>query len=84
MKQVGKSTGPLRYDLNQTLHDYTVKMTNRFKGLDLIDRVPEELWKEVCDIVQEAVIKTSPRKRDTKKQNVYLRRPYKELRKEEK
>ena len=66
LKQVGKSTRPFRYDLNQILHDYTVKMTNRFKGLDLIDRVPEELWTEVCDIVQEAVIKTIPKKNKCK------------------
>ena len=63
---------------------YTGEVTNRFKGLYLIDRVPEELWTEVCDIVQEAVIKTSPRKRNAKRQNDCLRRPYKYLRKEEK
>ena len=62
MKKVGKSTGPFRYDLNQIPYDYTVEVRNRFKGLDLIDRVPDELWMEVCDIVQEAVIKTIPRK----------------------
>ena len=56
--EVGKITRPLRYDLNQTPCDYTVEVTNRFMELDLIDRVPEELWTEVCDIVQEAVIKT--------------------------
>ena len=55
-----------RYDLNQIPYDYTVEMTNRFKGLDLIDRVPEELWMEVCDIVQEAVIKTIPKKKKGK------------------
>ena len=60
MKKVGKTTRPFRYDLNQTPYDYTVEVTNRFKGLDLIDRMPEELWTEVCDIVQEAVIKTVP------------------------
>ena len=58
LKKVGKTTRPFRYDLNQTPCDYTVKVRNRFKGLDLIDRVPEELWMEVHDIVQEAVIKT--------------------------
>ena len=58
MKKVGKTTRPFRYDLNQILYNYTVEVTNRFKGLDLIDRVPEELWTEVCDIVQEAGIKT--------------------------
>ena len=63
MKKVGKTTRPFRYDLNQISYDYTVEVTNSFKGLDLIDRVPEELWKEVCDIVQEAVIKTTPKKK---------------------
>ena len=57
-KKVGKTTRPFRYDLNQIPYDYTVEVTNRFKGLDLIDRTPEELWMEVRDIVQEAVIKT--------------------------
>ena len=55
-----------RYDLNQILYDYTVEVANRFKGLNLIDRVPEELWMEVCDIVQEAVIKTTPKKKKFK------------------
>ena len=55
---MGKTTRPFRYDLNQIPYDYTVKVTNRFKGLDLIDRVPEELWMEVHDIVQEAELKT--------------------------
>ena len=67
MKKVGKTTRPFRYDLNQIPYDYTVKVTNRFKGLDLIDRVPEELWMEVHDIVQEAVIKTIPKKKKCKK-----------------
>ena len=58
MKKVGKTTRPFRYDLNQIPYDYTVEVTNRFKGLNQIDRVPEELWMEVHDIVQEAVIKT--------------------------
>ena len=57
MKKVGKTTRLFRYDLNHVPHDYTVEVTNRFKGLDLIDKVPEELWTEVYDIVQEAVIK---------------------------
>jgi len=61
--EVGKTTRPFRYDLNQIPYDYTVEMTNRFKGLDLIDRVPEELWEEVHDIVQEAMIKTIPKKK---------------------
>ena len=63
LKKVGKTTRPFRYDLNQIPYDYTVKITNRFKGLDLIDRVPEELWAEVHDIVQEAGIKTIPEKK---------------------
>ena len=67
LKKVGKTTRPFRYDLNQISYDYTVEVTNRFKGLDLIDRVPEELWMEVCDIVQEAVIKTIPKKNKCKK-----------------
>ena len=58
MKKVGKNTRPLRYDLNQILYDYTVEVRNRFKGLDLIDRVPDELWNEVHDTVQETEIKT--------------------------
>ena len=58
MKKVGKTTRPFRYDLNQLPYDYTVKVRNRFKGLDLIDREPDELWTEVCDIVQETGIKT--------------------------
>ena len=79
MKKVGKTTRLFRYDLNQIPYNYTVEMTNRFKGLDLIDRVPEELWMEVCDIVQEAVIKTIPKKRKCKKANGCLKRPYKQL-----
>ena len=58
MKKVGKTTRPFRYDLNQILYDYTVEVRNRFKGLDLIDRVPDELWNEVHHIVQETGIKT--------------------------
>ena len=60
MKKVGKTTRPFRYDLNQIPYDYTVEVRNRFKGLDLIDRVPEHLWTEVHDIVQETGIKTIP------------------------
>ena len=67
LKKVGKTTRPFRYDLNQIPYDYTVEVTNRFKGLDLIDRVPEELWMEVHDIAQEAVIKTMPKKKKCKK-----------------
>ena len=58
LKKVGKTTRPFRYDLNQIPYDYTVEVRNRFKGLDLIDRVPDELWNEVHDIVQETGIKT--------------------------
>ena len=65
-KKVGKTTRSFRYDLNQIPYNYTMELTNRFKGLDLIDRVPEELWTEVCDIVQEAVIKTIPKKKKCK------------------
>ena len=67
LKKVGKTTGPIRYDLNQILYIYTVKVRNRFKGLDLIDRVPDELWTGVHDIVQEAGIKTTPKKKKCKK-----------------
>ena len=74
--KVGKTTKPFKYDLNQIPYDYTVKVTNRFKGLDLI-RVPEKLWAEVTDIVQEVVIKTIPKKKKCKRQNGCLRRPYK-------
>ena len=67
MKKLEKNTRPFTYDLNQTPYNYTVEVTNRFKGLDLIDRVPEELWMEVCNIVQEAVIKTIRKKKKCKK-----------------
>ena len=67
LKNVEKTTRPFRYDLNQIPYDCTVEVRNRFKGLDLIDRVPEKLWTEVCDIVQEAVIKTIPKKKKCKK-----------------
>ena len=67
MKKVGKTARPFRYDLNQIPYDYTTGVTNRFKRLDLIDRVPEELWTEVCDIVQKTVIKTIPKKKKCKK-----------------
>ena len=67
LKKVGKTTSPFRYDLNQIPYDYTVEVIKRFKGLDLIDRVPEELWLEVHDIVQEAVIKTIPKKKKCEK-----------------
>ena len=67
LKKVGKTTRPFRHDINKIFYDYTVEVTNRFKGLDLIDRVPDELWTEVHDIVQEAVIKTIPKKKKCKK-----------------
>ena len=66
MKKVGKTTRPFRYDLNLIPYSYTVEMMNRFKGLDLINRLPEELWTEVPDIVQKAVIKTIPKKKKCK------------------
>ena len=67
MKKVSKSTRPFRYDLNQIPCNYTVEVTNRFKGLDVIDRVPEKLWMEVHDIVQEAVIKDIPKEKEMQK-----------------
>ena len=80
MKKVGKTTSPFRHNLNQIPYDYTVEVTDTFKRLDLIDRVPEEPWMEVHDIVQEAMIKTIPKKKKCKRQNGCLRR----LRNEEK
>ena len=67
LKKVGKTTRPFRYDLNQIHYDYTVEVKTRFKGLDLIDRVPKELWTEIRDIVQEAGIKIIPEKKKCKK-----------------
>ena len=67
MKKVGKTTRTFRYDLNQIPYDYTVEVTNRFKGLDLIDKVPDELWTEVCDTVQETGLKTIPMEKKCKK-----------------
>ena len=67
MKKVGKATRPFRYDLNPIPYDYTVEVTNRFKGLDLIDRLPEELWTEIHDIVQETGINTIPKEKKCKK-----------------
>ena len=75
MKKVGKTIRPFRYDINQIPYDYTVEVRNGFKGLDLIDRVPEELWMEVRDIVQEVVKMTIPKKKKCKKANGCLRRP---------
>ena len=78
LKEVGKTTRPFRYELNQIPYDYTVEVRNRFKGLDLIDRVPDELWMEVHDTVQETGIKSIPKKKKCqKKKNGCLRRPYK-------
>ena len=77
MKKVEKTTRLSRYDLNQIPYDYTVEIRNRFKGLDLIDRVPDELWMEVRDIVQKTGINTIPKKKKCKKKNGCLRRPYK-------
>ena len=77
LKKVGKTTRPFRYDLNQIPYNYTVEVINRFKRLDLIDKVPEELWTEVCDVVQKAVINTIPKKKNAERQNGCLRRPYK-------
>ena len=77
LKKVGKTTRPFRYDLYQIPYDYTVEVRHRFKGLELIHRVPDELWNEVRDIVQETGIKTIPWKRKAKKQNGCLGRPYK-------
>ena len=70
LKKVGKTTRPFRYDLNQIPYDCIVEVTNRFKGLYLVDRVPEELWSEVSDIVQEAGIKTISKKKKCKKANI--------------
>ena len=75
MKKVGKTARPFRYDLNQIPYDYTVDVRKRFKGLDLIDRVPDELWTEIPDIVQETGIKTFPMERNAEKQNSCLGRP---------
>ena len=75
LKKPGKTTRPFRYDLNQFPYDYTVEVTNRFRGLDLIDRMPEELWMAICDIVQKAVIKTIPKKKEYKKAKSWSERP---------
>ena len=75
LKKVGKTTRPFRYDLNQI--PYLMEVRNRFKGLDLIDRMPEELWTEVCDIYRRQGARPYPRKRNAKKENGCLRRPYK-------
>ena len=77
LRTLGKTTRPFRYDLNQIPYDYTVEVRNRFKGLDLVDRVPKELWTEVHDIVQEAVTKIIPKKKKCKKESGCLTRTYK-------
>ena len=77
LKKVGKTTRPFRYNLNQIPYDYTVEMRNRFKGLDLIDRAPDELGTEVCDMYRRQGSRPSPRKRYAEKQNGCLGRPYK-------
>ena len=77
LKKVGKTTRPFTYDLNLMPYDYTVEVRNRFKGLDLLHRVPDELWMEVHDTVQETGIKTIPMERNAKKQNGCPGRPYK-------
>ena len=77
LKKVGIITRSFRYDLNQIPYGYTVEVRSRFKGLDLIDREPDELWTEVHDIVQETGIKTIPMEKECKSQNSCLRRPYK-------
>ena len=77
MKKVGKTIRPFRNDLNQIPYDYRVEVRNRFKGLDLIDRLPDELWMEVHNIVQETMTKIIPMKKKCKKTKWFLRRPYK-------
>ena len=77
LEKVGKNTRPFRYDLNQIPYDYTVEVTNKFKEIDLVDTVPEELWTEVHNIEQEVVTKIISKKKKRKKANGCLRRPYK-------
>ena len=77
MNKVGKTTRPFRYDLNQITYDYAVEVMNRFKGLDLADRMSEELWMEVCNIVQEAMIQTIPKEKKCRKESGCLQRIYK-------
>jgi len=77
LKKVGKTSKSFRYDLNQIPYDYITEVMNRFKRLDLVDRVPEELWTEVHNIVQEAVTKNTPNKRNARRQSGCLRRLYK-------
>ena len=84
MKKAGKTTRSFKYDLNQIPYDYIVEVRNRFKGLDQIDGVPDELWMEVCDIVQESVIKTIPKKKKCKKAKWLSEEALQIARKEEK
>ena len=84
MKKVGETTKPFMYDLNQIPYEYTVEVTNRFKGLDLIDREPEELWMEVYNMVQEVVIKTIPKKKKGKKAKWWFEEAYKQKKRGEK
>ena len=77
LKKVGKTTRPARYDLNQIPSEYTAEVMNRFKGLHLVNSVPDERWMEVCNIVLEAVNKSSQRKRNARRQRGFLRRLYK-------
>ena len=77
LKKIGKIARPFRYDLNQIPHDYTVEVRNRFKGLDLIGRVPDELWNEVVRLYRRQGSRPSPWKRNAKKQNGCVGRPYK-------
>ena len=84
MKKVGKITGPFRYDLNQVPYNYTMKVTNRFKGLDLVDRVPEKLQMKVCNIVHEMVIKIIPKKKKCNKAKWLSEETLQKLREEEK
>ena len=77
LKKVGKTTRPFMYNLSQILYEYTEEVTNRHKGLDLTDRLPNEIWTEVQDIVQETGIKTIPMEKKCENQNGCLRRPYK-------
>ena len=76
MKKLEKTPRPFRYDLNQIPCDYTVEVMNRFKELDLVDRVPEELWTEVCNIIQEVMMKTVQKKKIARRQSSCLRKPY--------
>ena len=84
LKKVGKTTRPFRHDQTQIPYDYTVEARNRFKGQGLIDRVPDEPWNEVHDIVRRQGSRSSPWEKNAKRQNGFLRRPYEYLRKEEK